>query len=123
MVCFENARVIDARELKESFEEKSMNPTLERLMFLEVRPKEGENGKIFPCLVEAWREDEGSKVMVDPGLIFLVDVLQSIGGEFNMVKVGIPANDLGVKMRIWDKPPTKGHREFVQWAVLEETIQ
>lgn len=123
MVCFENAKVIDAEELKENLEEESMNPTLERLMFLEVRPKEGETSKIFPCFVEAWREDDHANVMADPGLVFLIDIMQSTGGEFGLIKVGIPAKELGVKKRIWDKPPTKGHREFVPWAVLEETIQ
>ena len=123
MVCFENAKVIDAEELKESLLEESTNPTLERLMFLEVRPKDDKPGKIFPCFVEAWGEEENSEMKIDLGLRFQVCILQSSGGQFGLVRVIIPATDLGVRKRIWDKPPTKGHREFVPWAVLEETVQ
>ena len=123
MVCSENAKVIDAEELKESMNEECHNPTLERLMFLEVKPREGETSKIFPCLAEAWCEDPDANVKADPGLKFQIAVLQSTGGEFGMVKVLIPANELGVTKRIWDKPPTKGRREYVPFVQVEKGEQ
>ena len=123
MVCFENARVIEAEELKEIINEEYSNPTVERMMFIEVRPKDDKVGKIFPCFVEAWGEEENAEIKMDPGLRFQMAIVQSMGGEFGMVRVVVHANELGVNKRIWDKPPTKGHREFIPWAVLEEKIQ
>ena len=123
MVRFENARVIGAQELKEGLEEESGNPTIDRLMFIETKEKDGYPGKVFPCFVEAWGEEENAEVKTDPGLRFQMCILQSTGGAFQMVRVVIMANELGVSKRIWDKPPTKGQRDFVPWAVLEEGVQ
>lgn len=123
MVMTENARVIGVEELKEILEEEYENPTVERLMFIETKGKEDKPGKIFPCFVEAWGEEENAEVKTDPGLRFQLCIIQSSGGEFGMVRVIVMANDIGVTKRIWDKPPAKGAREYIPWANLEEGVQ
>ena len=123
MVRFENAKVIEAEELKEIIEEEYTNPTIERLMFIETKAKGDIPGKVFPCYLEAWGEEENAAVKTDPGLRFQVCIAQSMNGEFSMVRVYILAKDLGVTKRIWDKPPTKGRREDTPWVSLEEGVQ
>ena len=112
MVCFENAVIITPEELKEIIEEEMTNPTLERLMFLETKAKNDIPGKVFPCWVEAWGEDEDAAVKNDPHLKFWICIAQYTGGEFKLARVIIPASDLGTKVRIWDRPPTKGQKEY-----------
>ena len=122
MVYFENAKVIEADELKEIIDEQTTNPTIERLMFIEAKAAGGET-KIFPCYAIAWGEEENSELKVDPGLRFRIDIVQCAGGEFKMVEVVILANELGVSKRIWDKPPTKGRREYIPFASVEKGEQ
>lgn len=123
MVNMENAHVIEAAELKEIIEEESTNPTVERLMFIEVKSKDENPSKIFPCYMEAWGQEENAALLADPGLRFQCCIVQSMGGEFSMVRVVIMANELGVNKRIWDKPPTKGRREDTPWVAVEEGVQ
>lgn len=123
MVRFENAKVIEAEELKEIIEEESGNPTVDRLMFIETKAKNDIPSKVFPCYLEAWGQEENAEMKVDPGLRFQCCIMQSMGGEFGMVRVMILANELGVTKRIWDKPPTKGRREDTPWAAVEEGVQ
>ena len=122
MVYCENAKVIDAQELKEIIDEETTNPTIERLMFIEAKAANGET-KVFPCYLEAWGQEENAEVKADPGLRFKIAIVQSMGGEFGMVRVIVMANELGVTKRIWDKPPTKGLREDLPFAETSSEIQ
>lgn len=119
MVCSEKAKVIEAAELKEMLDEEYSNPTVERLMFIETRGRDEFPGKLFPCFVEAWGEEENAEMKVDPGLRFQMCIMQSTGGEFALIRVVVLAKELGVNKRIWDKPPTKGLREYIPWAAVE----
>ena len=123
MTLTENAKVIEAEELKEMIEEELTNPTIERLMFIETKEKGDIPGKVFPCYLVAWGQEENAEVKSDPGLRFRVDILQCVGGEFSIVQVIVMANELGVNKRIWDKPPTKGRREYIPWATVAEGLQ
>lgn len=123
MVYTENARVIEAEELKEIIEEEYSNPTVERLMFIETKAKDNMPGKVFPCYMEAWGEEENAEVKVDPGLRFQMSIAQCVNGEFGLIRVVVLANELGVNKRIWDKPPTKGRRDDTPWARVEEGVQ
>ena len=123
MVLSENARTIDAEELKEIIDEELSNPTIERLMFIETKAKNDIPGKVFPCYLVAWGEEENAEMKVDPGLRFRIDILQCSGGEFSIVQVVVMANELGVTKRIWDKPPTKGRKEYIPWATVAEGVQ
>lgn len=122
MVYYENAKVIEADELKEIIDEETKNPTIERLMFIEAKSANGE-AKIFPCYLEAWGQEENAEVKSDPGLRFQIAIVQSMSGEFGMVRVVVMANELGVSKRIWDKPPTKGRREDIPFVAVEKGAQ
>ena len=122
MVYTEGAKVIDSEELKELIDESSSNPTIDRLMFIEAKSSSGEN-KIFPCFLEAWGQEENAALKTDPGLRFQIVILQSMGGEFSMLRTIVMANELGVSKRIWDKPPTKGLREDTPFSVEGKGVQ
>lgn len=124
MVYMENAKVIDAEELKSIVDEscENGNPTIDRLMFIEARDAFGKR-KVFPCYIEAYGEEENAAMKTDPGLRFQICIVQSIGGEFSLLRVVVLANELGVSKRIWDKPPTKGCREDLPFAIEAEGVQ
>ncbi len=119
MVCFENAKVIEGDEIREIIEEVYMNPTLERLMFIEAKEKEpGKPTKVFPCYLEAWG-------LINPNDITTafvqMTIVQSINNQFQLLQVRIPIFELGVTKRIWDKPPKKSLRDNTPW--IEEVTQ
>lgn len=123
MVCFENAKVLSAEELKELIDEEYTNPTVERMMFIETKDKGEIPGKVFPCYLEAWGEDEKAKVGIDPGLRFQICIMQSMGGEFGLLRVVIYAKELGTNKRIWDKPPTKHRRDDTPWVTVSTAAE
>lgn len=110
MISLNNAEMISPEELVGLLKEECKNPTMERLMFIEtkgdpIRPDKP--GKIFPCYVAAYTEE--------PELMFKVYLNQYANGEFQMVMVILPAKDMGVNKRLWDRPPTSMVREFTPW--------
>ena len=116
MVFTESAKLIGPEELKEMLEEESVNPAIERLIFVETKGKEGHPGKVFPMFVEAWAyEDENAKMKQNPKLAFKGVLAYVAGGEFRLVQVMIHDWELNLIKRIWDKPPTKGLREDQPW--------
>ena len=119
MVRFESAKVIDEEEIREMIEENYSNPTVERLMFIEAKERDDRKpSKIFPCYLENW----GQMNPEDPKSAFYgMTIVQSMEGEFGMVRVRILASDLGVNKRIWDKPPTKSLRDETPW--VEKGVQ
>ena len=120
MTLTENAKVIGTEELKELIEEELTNPTIERLMFLEVKGKEN---KLFPCYVEAWTYDDIRPQDDHKNVIFRVAITQSSGGEFGMVRVNMREQELGVLKRFWDKPPKKSLRDETPWVELKAGVQ
>ncbi len=121
MVYSEGAKQIDVQEMKDAIEETMANPTIERLMFIETRDKEGVPGKVFPFYLVAWSLEKGKTNVEADHYLFKADILQSIGGAFQMVEVIINSRDFGVNKRIWDKPPTKGLRDETPW--LETVVK
>lgn len=131
MICYENAKLLEAEELKTIINDPCMNPTVERLMFIETKPKaEGEVSKIFPCYLLAWGVghppegvDDAHQLQV-PQLQFLACIVQSMNGQFALLNgITILAEDLNVTKRIWDRPPTKGLREDTPWVAVEAGVQ
>ena len=117
MVCFENAKVIGPEELKEIIMEEGLsNPTIERMVFLETKDKGEIPGKVFPCYLEAWGED-------NPGIRFLCCIMQTREGEFKLLKVAIHSSELGISKRIWDKPPTKHRRDDTPWVTVSTAAE
>lgn len=123
MVVNNGAKVIEAEELKEIIDESTSNPTIDRLMFIEAKSSKTGESKIFPCFVEAYGMEENAEMKVDPGLRFQIAIVQSMNGEFSMVRVIVLANELGVTKRIWDKPPAKWLRDETPFAAVEDEIQ
>ena len=123
MVVNNGAKVIEAEELKEIVDESTSNPTIDRLMFIEAKSSKTGESKIFPCFVEAYGMEENAEMKVDPGLRFQIAIVQSMNGEFSMVRVIVLANELGVTKRIWDKPPAKWLRDETPFAAVEDKIQ
>lgn len=123
MVVNNGAKVIEAEELKEIIDESTSNPTIDRLMFIEAKSSKTGESKIFPCFVEAYGMEENAEMKVDPGLRFQIAIVQSMNGEFSMVRVIVLANELGVTKRIWGKPPAKWLRDETPFAAVEDKIQ
>ena len=120
MIRFESAKLLDAMELKELLDEEYSNPTVERLMFLECKAANGQM-KIFPCFIRAYTTaTEAAPPAADNPmpLGFDVYIVQALsGGDFGMVRVYMLTSDLGVKMRVWDKPPTSANQRETPWVV------
>ncbi len=112
MTYCNDARVLDAMELKELIEDDggATNPTINRLVFIEVKSIGGKQGRLYPCLVTSWGEDESmTSPMREDGrnwLVFKCSVIQSKDGTFSLVPVTLHEVDLTTEKRIWDKPPT-----------------
>lgn len=114
MTFCENAGLIeDLEEIKQIIDEEYTNPTVDRMMFLEVKPKEGQENKLFPCYIEGWVGDkEGNMISLR------VCIVQTRSGEFTMVRVNIPVEEINVKKRFWDKPAKKAVRDETEWVAM-----
>lgn len=122
MTFTEGAKTIDTQELLDIMKEECTNPTVERLMFLEARKEGEQSGKIFPCYAKAWSSPD-TVLNPNPEYDFLIDILQSTQGKFGMVEVVISSKELGVKKRLWNKPPTKALRDETPWVTVEGGVQ
>lgn len=110
MVFFDDARCLEAAELKYMIDRTEDNPTVERLLFVEQRSSDGSPGRLFPCWLTAWGEEEDGTLPVrNDGrkwLVFQCSVVQSRDGKFSMLPVTIRETELISQKRIWDKPPS-----------------
>ena len=121
MVFTESAKVLTAQEIKETLEEESGNPTVERLFFLEVKGTEEKPSKVFPIYFESWGEIEENNMKQ---LVFRGYISQyTRNGGFGMIVVNILEQSLGHTRKIWDKPPTAGLRKDEPWIEDEEEAQ
>ena len=119
MTSTENAKIIDAEELKELIEEQHANPCVERLIFLETKGKGEDDGHIFPAYVEAWAYDDIKPAQNHKSIMFKMALTQYIQGETAMVQVVVRESDIGKNKRIWDKPPKKSLRDETPWVETE----
>ena len=119
MVYSESAKLIGTDELKEIISEEYKNPTIERMMFIETKTTDKMPGKVFPCYMEAWAIEPGENNVEADELVFRACIVQCMDGGFNLLKVYLHDNELGVSKRIWDKPPTKGLRDETPWIATE----
>ena len=117
MVCMENAKVIsDVDEIKQEMNEQYSNPTVSRLMLVEVKGKEGKESVLFPCYPVSYTIVPGKNNAELDHTVFLFSFVQCSGGEFLLVNVNIPDTDIGTKLRFWDKPPKKAVRNETAWV-------
>lgn len=117
MIYMEGAKMLNnPQELKDIIEETFSNPTIERMMFIETKGKNGEEGKLFPCYLEEYGATEEGEI-----LSFQCSILQSSEGLFGLVRVNLMVSDFNVTKRLWDKPPKKSVRDETPW--IEEAVQ
>lgn len=117
MVFMENAGLIeDLDELKGIVNETFSNPTVDRLMFLETKPKADREGQLFPCYIKAFEEVKGKTNVEADHTNFICVLIQSTRGEYGLVEVRILDTDVNVKLRFWDKPPKKAVRDETPWV-------
>lgn len=117
MVYMENAGLLeDIDELKDIVKETYNNPTIDRLMFLETKPKADREGQLFPCYIKTFEEVKGKTDVEADHTNFICRIIQSKKGEFSLFEVRIPDTDLNVKLRLWDKPPKKAVRDETPWV-------
>ena len=104
----DDAKVLDAMQLKEIVEENSGNATVHSLVFVEISVKNELMSRIYPCYVFAWAEEENAAPVSPDGrkpLMFKCDVTQFANGEFGLLEIVIHEKDFEVRNRVWDKPP------------------
>lgn len=125
MIYLENAKVMDAEEIKELMDETSgdiheegsakPNPVMDRLVFIEAKAVSGKM-LVCPCFLGGYSEEPTvGPVANRPKLMFYIYIVQCMKGEYGLLQVGIKEEELGVSKRIWDRPPTKGLREETPW--------
>ena len=133
MIYLENAKLMDAEEIKELMDETSKpvasetgdippetivkpNPTMDRLAFIEAKAVSGKM-LVCPCFLGGYSEEPTvGPVANRPKLTFYIYIVQCMKGEYGLLQVGIKEEELGVTKRIWDRPPTKGLREETLWV-------
>ena len=119
MVFMENAGLVeDLEELKEFVKEQFNNPTVDRLMFIETKPKEDREGQLFPCYIKAVEVTPGKNEAEADKTKFICVIVQSTEGEYGLVEVRIPEEDVNTKSRFWDKPPKKAVRDETPWVLM-----
>ena len=119
MVFTQDAKMVSPQEIKEMIEDEGLeNAVVNGLLFIETRAKDDHPGKVFPCYIYAWREEEYEG---KTQLAFQADIIQLRNGEFGMIQVILHENEFGRTKRIWDKPPTKMLREDTPF--IEEITQ
>lgn len=119
MNYFEDAKVLDALELRDMIEQPISNATVDNLVFVELRERDVKPSAIFPCYIVAWREDENGMPDQKTGrkpLMFQGNVIQYKEGEYEFVPVIIRETDFEVRKRIWDRPPVESLRKYLPFV-------
>lgn len=108
MVFTESAQLMTAQDLVDMINDGTGgNPTINDMVFIEVRTPDTEPSKVFPCYVTAWRDDHSEeKETGKVWKMFQADIIQMRDGEFGILKVFLHEQEFDSKKRIWDKPPT-----------------
>ena len=136
MVYFENAKLLNPDDLVEQIDEEiaynedaekrreageevaRLNPTIDRLMFIEANNMKGVKN-IYPCFLTGYAYDgaEPTPPEVDNrSVIFYFSIVQIPAKHFGLLEVAIKKEEFGVTKRIWDKPPKKSVREAEPWV-------
>ena len=110
MIYYDDAKILDAVEIKDILESAENNPTVDRLLFFFFLTT-GITGRVFPCFIEAWAEDDSvlfsQRNDGRKWLMFKCTIVQCKDGEYSALPVCIHESDLLSQKRIWNKPPTK----------------
>ena len=96
----EQAHTLDMDDLQAIIDTDSMNPCIERLIYVETRKTERKERSIYPCYPAQIKEKDGVR-----SVIFFVN--QCMAGQYNTACVSMPENEFGVKARFWNLPPNE----------------
>ena len=124
MIYYEDAKIVDAMELKNMVEMHCVNPTVEALRFIELKANGDNTTPLFPCFMEAWSEDDNPSINEREGrkwLMFKCTVIQYKDGEFETLPIYLHEKEFEIRKRVWDKPPTAALRKSKPFVY--ETIQ
>ena len=94
----EQAHTLSLDDLETMINTDSMNPCIERLIYVETRKTERKERSIYPGYPAQVKEKDGKRM-----LIFFVN--QCMAGQYNTACVSMPEDEIGVKARFWNLPP------------------
>lgn len=94
----EQAHTLSLDDLQAIIDKDSLNPCIERLIYVETRKSERKERAIYPGYPAQILEKDGKR-----RLIFFVN--QCLGGQYNTACVQLPEEEIGVKARFWNLPP------------------
>lgn len=95
----EQAHPMTMDELQALIDSNSMNPCLDRLVFIETRKTERRERAIYPGYPAQIKEQNGKKSVI-------VFVNQCMAGHYNTACVAMAEEEIGKKCRFWSLPPT-----------------
>ena len=119
MVYFEDAIVLDALKLKEMIDSHHDNPTVDNMVFLELKVKDGKQSMVFPCFMEAWTEDNSRVLNGDLGrkpLLFQCTVILHKDEAYTALRIFMHEEEFEVRKRVWDKPPVESLRKYLPFV-------
>lgn len=96
----EQAHTLGFDDLQKMIDSESMNPCIERLIYVETRKTERKERSIYPGYPAQIKEKDGKR-----SLIFFVN--QCMAGQYNTACVSVPEEDIGIKLRFWNLPPAE----------------
>lgn len=96
----EQAHTLDFDDLQKMIDTESMNPCIERLIYVETRKTDRKERSIYPGYPAQIKEKDGKR-----SLIFFVN--QCMAGQYNTACVSVPEEDIGIKLRFWNLPPSE----------------
>ena len=113
MLFCEDAKVLDAMQLRDIISENKGNATVDCLVFLEAKTEIGKPSKIFPCYMTAWKAEDSKPDRRDgrKPLMFQCTLIEIRDGEFDLVKIIVHEDEFGIRKKIWDKPPAEKLRK------------
>ena len=109
----EQAHVMSLDDLQKMIDSESMNPCIERLIYIETRKTDRKERAIYPGYPAQIKEKDGKR-----SLIFFVN--QCMAGQYNTACVSVPEEDIGVKLRFWNLPPAE---EVLEKDPLMSTVE
>lgn len=99
------ARVLSLKSMKKVFDLKSMHPIVDKLLFLQMLPREDDEReyKLYPCYLvgaaaKSKNSDEIDRITVDVVCVEL--------GQHSVLRTNLPVSSMGKQWQIWREAPT-----------------
>lgn len=114
MVYYEDAKLLDAMDLKKMIATHYCSPSVDRMIFMELNGRNGNSDTLLPCYMEAWTEDESSPQDRPDGrkwLMFKCTVIVYKDEMFTSLPIFLHEKEFRDWKRVWDKPPADSVRK------------